>query len=563
MRTRTKSIRELERNHEIEKVINHLLLLAVKNSRLEEILKQCLDIILAFPWLSFAKTGSIFVTENNSHRFEMKATKGLGRKLSLQCRHIQTGQCLCGLAAQEKKIVFTSQINKQHALSGDSSSEHGHYCVPIIFSKKVLGILNIHVKAGHRQTKAEERFLVAIANTLAGIIQRKKIEKALDRTHKALRTLSACNHTLIHAIDEKKLLEEVCRIIVEIGEYKIAWIGRAEKGNSKSIRLLAYAKEGRSYLTKTKPTWNVRDEKDRGPTSTAVRTGKVSISKYFENSPRPELWKKEAARLGFYNSIAIPLKFAHSVFGVITIYSADADAFDKREVELLKELANDLAFGLETLRLKKAHEKTREEKNQTEKQLLESYKHLGTINRQISILLDLYARSGGKNTQEILEYIAKSAYNLSQADSIKFFRYSKSDESFVSLPIGNDREFKNNTFRIPIKKHPFLKPLIEKKIRVQNSFVKDLHGEFIPSKNAIKYFLFLPILSGKQLRGSVLFCFSDRESITPQELDFFEAFAAQASLVLKNLEIFKKKRIKNKENKSATQLELFQLAKGK
>ena len=381
MRKKIQPANQLQRKYDLQNIAIRLLALAVKKTSPEKILKQCLNMIFEVPWLDLDKTGCIFVAEENSGFFEMKAQRSIDKKNFKECRKIRSGQCLCGLAAKNKKIVFAGQTNNAHTIK-ENPAPHGHYCVPIMFKKKVMGVLNIRLQAGHKRSNVEEKFLSAIACTLAEIIHGEKI----DRTHEQART----------------------------------------------------------------------------------------------------------------------------------------------------------------------------EKNQTEKQLLESYKHLGIINRQISILLDLYTQSGGKNAREILEYITKSAYNLSRAESIKFFRYSKSTHSFIFLPIGNSRKFKDEKTRIPLDKHVFLKPLIEKKIRVQGSFIEKLHQDFVSPGSAVKYFLFLPIISGKKLRGTLLFCFSDRDSITPQELDFFEAFAIQASLVLKNLEIFKEKRIKNPPKKPASQLKLFQ-----
>ena len=61
----------------------------------------------------------------------------------------------------------------------------------------------------------------------------------------------------------------------------------------------------------------------------------------------------------------MPLISEGQTFGELAIYSVDADAFDDREVEILKELADDLAFGITALR-------TRAQRDQTEVELRES-----------------------------------------------------------------------------------------------------------------------------------------------------------------------------------------------
>jgi two-component system NarL family sensor kinase len=55
--------------------------------------------------------------------------------------------------------------------------------------------------------------------------------------------------------------------------------------------------------------------------------------------------------------IALPLKANSHAFGNFSIFSAEANAFNDNEVTLLTELAEDLAFGIETSRARAAHER--------------------------------------------------------------------------------------------------------------------------------------------------------------------------------------------------------------
>ena len=56
-------------------------------------------------------------------------------------------------------------------------SPHGHYCVPIVSGGKSLGLINIYLQQWHKRNPAEEAFLSAVANTLAGVIERRRAEE--------------------------------------------------------------------------------------------------------------------------------------------------------------------------------------------------------------------------------------------------------------------------------------------------------------------------------------------------------------------------------------------------
>jgi diguanylate cyclase (GGDEF)-like protein len=57
---------------------------------------------------------------------------------------------------------------------------HRHYSVPILSNGKTLGVLNLYLKEGHIRNPKEEDFLRHVADTLAGIIMRKKAEDRVE-----------------------------------------------------------------------------------------------------------------------------------------------------------------------------------------------------------------------------------------------------------------------------------------------------------------------------------------------------------------------------------------------
>ena len=58
---------------------------------------------------------------------------------------------------------------------------HGHYCVPIMDAQRVLGVINMYLKEGHRRDDKEIEFLNAMASALAGVIKRKQTEEEREK----------------------------------------------------------------------------------------------------------------------------------------------------------------------------------------------------------------------------------------------------------------------------------------------------------------------------------------------------------------------------------------------
>jgi putative nucleotidyltransferase with HDIG domain len=67
-------------------------------------------------------------------------------------------------------------------------------------------------------------------------------------------------------------------------------------------------------------------------------------------------WRDAALAHGFVSNVALPLSDISRTFGGLSIYSSEANAFDEEEVQLLEEMANDLAYGIITLRTRTEHD---------------------------------------------------------------------------------------------------------------------------------------------------------------------------------------------------------------
>ena len=179
----------------------------------------------------------------------------------------------------------------------------------------------------------------------------------LLRVNRDLRAISDCNLAIIHATDEDALLNEVCRIIVEVGGYRLAWVGLAEQDAAKTVRPVAQAGLEVGYLQTLGLTW-ADTERGRGPTGTAIRTGCASSARNILTDPHFAPWRAEAVRRGYASSLVLPMFMGTEVFGALNIYSARPDAFDAKEAHLLTELANTLAFGVAVLRTRMARQQS-------------------------------------------------------------------------------------------------------------------------------------------------------------------------------------------------------------
>ncbi|MBU2611765.1 MAG: PAS domain S-box protein [Chloroflexi bacterium] len=175
----SKANKVLKRENNTRTALNTLLRLSLEDVSLDEILTKALDLILSIPWLAFKSRGAIFLAEDDQV-LALKGQKGLAEPMQRACARVPFGRCHCGRAAAEQKTRFADRLDVHHETTYEGIGPHGHYCVPILSAGKTLGVINIYLREGHRRDIQEEKFLLAVADTLAGSIERKQAEQQMQ-----------------------------------------------------------------------------------------------------------------------------------------------------------------------------------------------------------------------------------------------------------------------------------------------------------------------------------------------------------------------------------------------
>lgn len=181
------------------------------------------------------------------------------------------------------------------------------------------------------------------------VSDRRRVESALSRVTRALTVCARCNRALTHAESEQGLLDDICRICVGVGGYRMAWIGFAQADDDRTVLPVAVKGRDEGSSQQADVRWS-ETEQGHGLTGTAIRTGTPAIAQDIQNDPSYGAWKDAAIRHGYRSAIALPLILDGNVLGALSVYAAEPDAFDSAEVALLAELTSNLAYGLGVLR---------------------------------------------------------------------------------------------------------------------------------------------------------------------------------------------------------------------
>jgi PAS domain S-box-containing protein len=178
------------------------------------------------------------------------------------------------------------------------------------------------------------------------ISERKQAEEHTRRLNRVYTVLSDINQTIVREKDSKAMLKSACRIAVEKGKFRMAWIGMIDP-ESQTLEPIASSGNVDGYLDLVKI--NLRPpstETETGPVATCFRTGKHSTCDDIEHQLfRP--WRSDALRQGFKSVAAFPLRCEGLMVGVFCLYAGELAFFDDDEIHVLDEMAMDISYALE------------------------------------------------------------------------------------------------------------------------------------------------------------------------------------------------------------------------
>jgi PAS domain S-box-containing protein len=215
--------------------------------------------------------------------------------------------------------------------------------------------------------------VVLLTSMIVSLVLKRKVTirtRQLRQRNRILRILSKCNQALVRSTDEDGLNDAACRIAVDSGGYRLAWVGFNDTDTAKTIRIVSQAGFGEGTRA-TVSTDDVHADLGHKLAGKALRTGMPCSANHIFTDANLEPWRAEAIKRGYASVLALPLIADGEQFGVLCIYSVEPDAFETEEVSQLIELANDLSFGIVSHRTRIAYKQAETHRQEAQQRFVD------------------------------------------------------------------------------------------------------------------------------------------------------------------------------------------------
>jgi PAS domain S-box-containing protein len=197
----------------------------------------------------------------------------------------------------------------------------------------------------------------------------KKSRSMLEKQNWAVLAYAHAAIALSRAETEEVLVRDVCCAIVKEAPYVIAWVGMAEHDDQKTVRVAGMEGSAKAYAEDIQVSWDEDTPTGKGPVGQCIRTGLSTVILDSELDPRFIPWKERARLFGIRCIVAVPIHDERVTIGALAVYSKVANAFTDSEIHLFENLADEIGYGLRSIKHRQALDIEIKERQEAQNQL--------------------------------------------------------------------------------------------------------------------------------------------------------------------------------------------------
>src|SRR3989475_2278646 len=323
-----------------------------------------------------AEVSSLYLLERSDGTLRLVATNGLNRG-GIGRATLRVGEGIVGWVANARVPLATRDVRSEPRWKWVPEVDEKRFTsmlsVPVVARDEVIGVMNVQTVQPRGFGREEIDFLQTIANQVAGIIEKGRLQRESDRKLREVSALFEVSNVLTSTLD----LDEVLSLIVDR-------LVRVYPGASGAIIL---REEG--------------EDRERSRAGELQRTATHAAPRAI-GERRP---------IVAFDHIAMPLIANDRLLGAVVLQVPDYKEFLEEEVRFVGALANQAALAIDKASLYALERKTTESLRELERarsDFVAVVTHdLRTPLSVIRGYLDLFAEKNGKSALPVSEATAQ------------------------------------------------------------------------------------------------------------------------------------------------------------
>lgn len=206
---------------------------------------------------------------------------------------------------------------------------------------------------------------------------RKEIQARQERLHGILRIWGTCNFAMATCRAERDLLDRICKTLVNLGGYQVAWFGEAKwSGQAASVKVVNSFGDDKGYLDLMREALSGNVLEMNCVVGQSLKTKDAAVCRGLEGKGQAncEDWETEAVKRGIRSACSFPLMQQGEAFGVLVLLSREPADFDVDERKVLSDVVENLSSGIQLLRSEMARKEAERKAEELSEQLIRTQK---------------------------------------------------------------------------------------------------------------------------------------------------------------------------------------------
>ncbi|MBF02981.1 MAG: hypothetical protein CMP76_06760 [Flavobacterium sp.] len=197
------------------------------------------------------------------------------------------------------------------------------------------------------------------------ITERISTKQKIVKANRLYQFISQMNQMIVRTTDEDTIFQEACSIAVNVGKFKMVWIGVKEEISDKVIPRVI-AGEDNGYVEMIQNTLLDNQETIISSRCEAIKKDPYIVINDISQDYIMSSWKEEALQRGYQSLMILPIRKFEETVGIFCFYAAEKNFFDAEEIALLEEATSDVSFALEVFENERIRKKALQEMTESE-----------------------------------------------------------------------------------------------------------------------------------------------------------------------------------------------------
>jgi diguanylate cyclase (GGDEF)-like protein/PAS domain S-box-containing protein len=190
--------------------------------------------------------------------------------------------------------------------------------------------------------------VIGIASIGEDITEQQRSDIRIKRLSRVYAVLSEINALIVRVGDRQELFSEACRIAVDAGAFRMAWIGVIDSQTLEG-KVVAWHGGKQEYVSGIKLNAREGAPDSQRPACRALQQARPVICNDIATDPSALSVRDELLERGHKSLGCFPLIVAGRPTAVLALYADESNAFDEGEARLLLKLAGNISFALDHL----------------------------------------------------------------------------------------------------------------------------------------------------------------------------------------------------------------------